>query len=355
MAKKGEIQVVKLSRSAILRKYGITPKTLEILTKESQILALPVHNEHGQALYEISSASDDILSMAQMCPYSFKGVRFPSYRYIALGALTGAIEDVHYGLNARDLECRHLTIEMMQDVQTRLFKFIPTALGKRLLAGKPPTKAQIPTFLMILEITGLSLAYSDPDKLDKFYFNDPADTHFVNQVLWTHSCSNNQRSTIISEGIGGEVISADGVQWYKHIFHDNSFMREKDMGFYLSGLHPTIRGNYVEAMDSSAAVFTIKAGMQGTGVAFYQMTAETLRDKVTVGLKSNNTEELMTTLKVIGSMLKVSDMISKVNPGAEEVAVPDHMKAITTTEYKYKSMFIDPPEFRDGKEAKENA
>lgn len=337
----------KLSRSEIFRRYKITDRTLRLLTEKSSLIQLPSESKHGRVLYEIDQDADRVLSMAKVCPYSFSGFRPPSYRFIALGLLISSVDEVLSGLDNRALSCSRISKSILEDLRSKLMAVLPAPLKKRLMAGEEPTKAQEPVFRELLTILGIGMPYDYPEIVEQFYFNDDRTTHFINQLVWTHSTSDTGRAAVITKALGYEVLTAEGVVWYRALFHDHSFMRDKDMKFYLNGLQPSVRKAYEESLEMSAAEFAIKTSVMADHLVEIQHLGRKMAETAMRLIESGNRENREEALRLIQMFVKTNDYIGKIKPKDIAKDTPDYLRDVTIAEYDFDTEFQIPAEFKD--------
>lgn len=344
----------KLSRSAILRKYGITDHTLRLITERSNLFKLEGKAAHGRVTYDIGPDAHDILSMGRMCPHSFDGFRPPSFRYIALGVLTGDLEDVYYGLVDRGLACTRVDRAMIESIRDRLLSVFPAPLRKRLAEGKPPTAAQKKTFQNALSILGILIPYKHPKLVESFYFQEDRLTHFVNQVVWAHSCNDIGRSAILKEAAGCDVLTSEGVLWYRTMFHDDSYMRDKDLAFYYAGLVPSVRRFYQDAREMSVADLAMQSMMIGGDLPTLEFLARKVKERTIKSVASSNLEAYEDSRKDIKTFLTLADSTAKLRPNDTSREVPEYLRDVTVEEYDFDTTFQIPAEFKNDETAEKS-
>lgn len=341
---------IELTRPGLLRKYRISDRTFRMITDAARLCDPKSTVSHGKARYEITPEIDKILSIARICPYSFSGFRPPCYRFIALCALTGDMEDCLYGLKDRWLNARSLSLEVLVDLQSKILSVFPKPMQERLRNGLPPTKPQEKLFRTALMVTSLVVPYDSPEYVDQLYFSEERLTHFVNQVLWTHSCSEDRRAALINEVAGCDVITAEGLMWYRALFHDHEYMRTEDVNFYLSGLAPALKRGYKEALEMSTEDLACKIRLIDDDLAVMRYAARKIKDRLVRSLSSLNIETFNEARKDIIAFKNMHDAITKLRPD-DRKEPPGYLRDITVEERDYDEYFTDITQVTDGEEA----
>lgn len=337
-----------LTRTAILREYGLSDQTLRRLIDSLELLKLPAVTEHGKVLYEINAQNDFVLRLAKLCPFSFNQFRPPMLRYILLGCLTGEDDDVVDGLANRGFDNRFLSKDIIHELRLQILVDIPAEMLDIVkLARAPSTEAESLMYAQLLAIIGVTALYQSPDVLEQFYFSDASLIHFLHQILWTHSSSAEIKAALINNTTGAQTVTAEGLLLYAHIFHDNEFMRDADMTKYLSGLAPKYRPAYRRAMSLTTEDWVVESKLaQDTIVELVHMSRQ-LKTRIRELMTSADPNARMESARLLTAVLKLDDHIGKAKPDSVNKKIPEHLKQITPEPYKFEEMFQLPAELTD--------
>lgn len=334
-----------LTRTAILREYGLSDQTLRRLIDSLELLKLPAVTEHGKVLYEVNADSDLILRLAKLCPFSFNQFRPPMLRYILLGCLTGEDDDVVDGLSGRGFDNRYLSKDIIHELRLQILVDIPVELldvVKQMRA--PKTEEESGMYAKLLAVIGVTALYQSPDVLEQFYFSDSSLLHFLHQILWTHSSSAEIKAALVNNTTGARTVTAEGLLLYAHIFHDNEFMRDSDLTKYLSGLAPKYRPAYRRAMTLTTEDWIVESKMaQDTVVELVHMSRQ-LKSRIRELMASADPNARVESARLLTAVLKLDDHIGKAKPESMNKKIPEHLKQITPEPYKFDEMFQLPAE-----------
>lgn len=338
-----------LSRTALLKEYGLSDKTLRRLEYGLKILTLPRVSGRGRVLYQVDGRADFILKLARNCPDSFSGFRPPFLRFLFLSFLTTPTEEIVDGLTDRGILNRAITVESVERIRTQFLRNLPTVIRKMVENGEEPeTDAQEESIELLLGIWGISTIYNNPEYLDEYYFANVNLLHFMNQLVWSHSASDEIKAGIMCYASGQQVVTPAGMSWYKRIFHDQGFMREKDFQHYFQGLSPSVRAAYREALSISTEELVIRSELAHNSLRELHYFSRKLKTKVRELLDSNAEGARAEALKIMVAALKVDDQIGKLKP--EEVGTtPSHLENLTLAEYDFDATFQIPDELKQRK------
>ena len=340
-----------LTRTALLREYGLSDQTLRRLIDSLGLVTLPAVTEHGKVLYSVSDAADAMLRLGRLCPFSFDGLRLPMYRYLVLGCLTSSSQDVVDSLHGRGIDNRGITVDYVDGMKQALQDALPAPIAKMIAATRPPeTDTEDSYYAALLAVVGITSIYQAPDVLEQFYFSDPALLHFIHQVIWTHSSSAEVKSALINTATGQQSMTSKGMLLYAHIFHDSEFMRESDIAKYVSGLAPKYRAAYSRSLTMTTEQWMVESQLaQDTAEELVHLSRQ-FKARIRALATSASQEDRLESARLLTSVLKLDDHIGKVKPAAANAPLPDHLKEITPEPYRFDEMFRVIPELtaKDG-------
>lgn len=337
-----------LTRTALLRAYGITDKTLRRLTEVLRLVDLKVVSGRGRIRYVIDAETDAVLQLARNCPDSFSPLRPPFLRYLMLGFLTVPDQESIDGLHDRGIRVRTVGKSVVAEAREQFCQNLPPVIRKVITAqDDPSTEAQERAYDTLLRILGLRSIYHHPQYLDDFYFEDENLLHFFNQVVWSHSTDDRVRAGVMAYAAGYRVVTPEGVAWYRLLLHDNSFMRPSDMARYLGGLPATIKAAYRESLTTTTEDLIIRSQLAHNTVRELDYFSRLFKSQTRNLLMSKADGARSEAMKMMQTALKIDDQIGKLKPEGVGKEMPSHMEAITPAEYSFEDQFDIPPELRD--------
>lgn len=335
-----------LSRTALLREYGITDKTLRRLTDSLYILDLPTKSGRGRVVYQVDGEADALLKLAGNCPDSFKGFRPPYLRFIMLGFLTMSDEDILAGLQDRGITNRSVTLDYLREAREAFIERLPPVIRKVVeKQDDPKTSAQVDAYDNLLRIIGIKSIYEHPDYLEDFYFENEDLLHFMNQVVWSHSVSDDLRANIVNHAAGYRAVSGHALIWYRSLLHDADFMRTTDSGRYFNGLPPRVRNAYRESLEISAEELVIRSELAYNTMRELHYFSRQLKAEVRRLLASTEEGASLEATKLMSTALKVDDAIGKLKPEEVGTELPAHIQEITPAQYDFDEAFKLPSEY----------
>lgn len=341
-SKKAEVR--ELTRTALLREYRISDKTLRRLTET--VLNLPVKSGRGRVLYVVDDAADVLLTMARNCPDSFAPFRPPFLRYIMLGFLTMPNQDILDGLSDRHIENRAVTLGYLKGAREEFLLNLPPALRDIVADYEEPSPQEEVLYEELLRILGVRLLYDHPHYMDEFYFSSEDLLHFINQVVWAQSCSDQDRAGAINAAAGYEAVSGSGLVWYRRAFHDDDFMRAQDLACYFGGLLPSARRAYRESRLITVEDLAIRSDLACNSVNEYQFASRHLKSESRRLMASSEVGAKAEAARMLTTALKIDDYLGKLSPADTTGEPPEHIRKITPAQYNYGDKFKVPPQFQ---------
>ena len=336
-----------LTRTAILREYGLSDQTLRRLIDSLELFKVSAVTEHGKVLYEIDAHSDFILRLGGLCPMSFAEFRPPMLRFLFVSCITGTIDETLASLSDRRINNRALGSNELEGIVDQLLAAVPEELYD-LFKNKraPKTEDESNAYALALLIMGISSVYQSPDVLEQFYFHDDNLMHLIHQVAWTHSASAETKAAVINQAVGNQVITPEGLILYSHIFHDSEFMRDTDLSKYCAGLSPKYRLAYKRSMALSTEQWLVEAQLAQDTIMELVHISRQCRARIRELIGSADPTARIEGARLLTTALKLDDHIGKVNPNSTNRKVPDHLKAITPEPYKFDELFQLPAELK---------
>lgn len=336
-----------LTKTGILREYGISDQTLRRLADSLGFVKLSAVSEHGKVLYEIDEISDLSLRLGKMCPFSVALFRPPMLRFILLSVLTGSSEDALTSLDDRKIGNRSIGHAEIEAYHEYLVKNVPPILTDVVQQRRAPaSEEEANVYGALLAVIGVSSVYQAPDVLEQFYFHDESMLHFVNQVCWTHSASTEIKASVINQGTGLDAFTSEGLLLYAHMFHDSEFMRESDMLRYSQGLHPRIRNAYRLSRGMTTEQWLVESQLAQDTVIELMHLSRQYKSRIRELMASADPNARVEGARLLTAALKLDDHIGKSRPESIAKNVPEHLKEITPEPYKFDTMFQLPAELK---------
>lgn len=254
----------KLSRAKILKKYGISLETLEILNGTG-IFESDFEYRRGKSFLSISKRDDFALRCAKNEIASFGGksaFTFPFHRFLVLRMINTPADEIYDEIFQIGLlpSMDHFKMKDFQAIYDSMIKNSPEELRKVFEKSRDPRGRKEKNHLdLFLSVMNLSVYYEHPKLIEEilFFFKTK---HYLEPMMTTQSKSE-EIAAAITKAVGLEV-PVEAVSSYRLLFYSTHEVSLGDFRKYLFLIEPGERQNRIEARDMTLTEFCVRRGVE---------------------------------------------------------------------------------------------
>jgi hypothetical protein len=253
----------KLSRAKILKKYGLSLGTLEILNGIG-IFENEFEYRRGKSFLPITKRDDFVLRCARNEITSFGGKNvfsLPFHRFLILRMINTPADEIYDEIFQIGLlpSMNHFPMKEFQAIFDSFIENSPEELRKMFEKSKDPRGKKERNFLEVfLKVMNLEIYYDEPRLVEELLFFTKMKERL--EAMMTTKAKSGEIAEAISKSVGLEV-PIEAVVSYRMLFYSTHDILERDFEKYLLLVTPEERGNKSEANGLTLTEFCVRRGV----------------------------------------------------------------------------------------------